>query len=272
MRQQITLEYYLDIMQVHENLMLYEGVFGDMKKFVSKISKSTLSTLKRVYANNISTIRKILHDNEINTTKVENEGKRLALAVKSKMAYAIKTGEDIQTQVNYTITEGIIKSVTETVEDFGGDDTTKSIVLLLIVIAINSFIMTLCMIMTPICPLASVLPAIMIAPITEEIAKQISIRGNYPWLYTSIFAGTEMALYLVNLTAMGISLGIAVLARVTAVMFHFTTMIIQKSFYDSGIETGDESKKQTGLFIAMILHCTWNSLASLPYILKVLGG
>ncbi len=269
---QITLKYYLEIMQVHENVMLYEGVFGDMRKFVSKISKSTLPTLKRVYANNMSTIRKILHDHNINTVKVENDSKRLALAIKSKMSYAIKTGTEIQTELNHTITERIIKSVTESVEDFGGDDTAKSIVLLVLVVAINSLIMTLCVMMTPAFPLAAVLPAIIVAPITEEIAKQIAIRGNYPWLYTSIFAGTEMALYLVNLTAMGISLGVAVFARVIAVMFHFTTMIIQKSFYDEGIETGDESKKQTGLFVAMILHCTWNSLASLPYILKVLGG
>lgn len=272
MQKQITLEYYLEIMQVHEDIMLYEGIFDDIKKFTSRISKSTLSTLKRVYVNNIAIIRKILNEHKINISKVENDSKKLALAVKSKMIYAMKTGTDIQTQVNKSITEGIIKSVTETVEDFGGDDTSKSIVLLVIVIAINSLIITLCSAVALTYPIVSVIPAILVAPITEEIAKQIAIRGDYPWLYTSIFAGTEMAMYIIDLTSKGMALGLVVIARIISVMFHFTTMIIQKSFYESGVESGDETQKQTGLFIGMILHCTWNSLASLPYILKVLGG
>jgi len=268
-----TVSNYLDIMQLHEDIIINESIFSDMKRVSNKVSNATYSNLKRVYANNISVMKRILSDNNIPVSKIENEGKEIALSIRSKVSNSIKTGTDIQNQISESVSEKVISFVTNMVGEFGGDTViNKSIIILIIVILINSFTFTLCAALTPITPIAPFIVPICIAPITEEIAKQISIRGDYPWLYTTIFAGTEFAIYIPKLLAYGMSLPAAILTRLVALAFHFATTAIQKTFYDRGIQSGSETEKETGLFVGMTLHCIWNSVASYPYILKALSG
>ena len=135
-----TVSNYLDIMQLHEDIIINESIFSDMKRVSNKVSNATYSNLKRVYANNISVMKRILSDNNIPVSKIENEGKEIALSIRSKVSNSIKTGTDIQNQISESVSEKVISFVTNMVGELGGDTViNKSIIILIIVILINSF-------------------------------------------------------------------------------------------------------------------------------------
>lgn len=139
-------------------------------------------------------------------------------------------------------------------------NTISSIVLLLIVIIINTFIISLIMIiglvfgLTP--ALMMLIGVTIVAPLVEETAKYISIRGGATKEYFIIFNVYEFLSYTTRMIFSGFNIIPTILIRLAAILMHGTTTTIQSTF--NNLFPNDHSKRMIGLSIAIILHALWN--------------
>jgi uncharacterized DUF497 family protein len=108
--------------------------------------------------------------------------------------------------------------------------------------------------------LGMAITAVAIAPITEEIAKFISIKRGHAGEFGFVFNALEFAQYLIQYGPM---VGYAKMAvvRIFPVIMHYSTIIVEKYFNDKGEKTGNKSLDKIGLVIGMAIHALWNFLA-----------
>ena len=123
--------------------------------------------------------------------------------------------------------------------------------------------------------IAMSITAIVVAPITEELGKHAAVKSKYPWLYNTVFAFTEMLMYIVNLVkvySMKFFKSIVVL-RGVGVFLHYFTTFIQKKFNDKALKTNDDKYNKIGLGLAILTHSLFNICATVfqKKIMKIAG-
>ena len=96
---------------------------------------------------------------------------------------------------------------------------------------------------------------LILAPILEEPAKLISIKGGYGKHFFFAFNFLEFGLYVMMLVSGGMSIGVAILIRTIAVMMHALTTRILGSTKGRGI--GITSFK---LAVSILIHFIFNAL------------
>lgn len=140
-----------------------------------------------------------------------------------------------------------------------------SVKVFLVVIIVNSIMDLIFRLL--IGPPGSILTAIIVAPIVEEISKAIAIKGDFAVEYTIIFNSYEFTDYVLRY---GKVIGFAkmIVIRLKCVLFHLTTTILQwftlnKDILSKcGINPEDrETVNFVGRILAIFMHGTWNFLA-----------
>jgi len=175
---------------------------------------------------------------------------------------------NIQSYIDYEAL-GLNPNVQKEIKKFGLENISRSIALLLGIFVIN----TLCGMVLRILfgnVLGSYLTGVFVAPLTEESAKQISIRYGYNAEFMIIFNIFEFTLYMSNpyyLAKNGFEKMFKI--RIVAVLGHVAYNITQLIFANPKVqkmlgfdkENPDDVEKShlIGQIIAMFLHSSWNS-------------
>lgn len=122
----------------------------------------------------------------------------------------------------------------------------------------------------------AILNLCIIAPIFEENAKMIAIKGGFAKEFTIVFNTYEFTSYVKSIVLQGESLGVAIVLRTVVIGMHVTTTIIQylksnKQILDKidSPEADDNLKAQmTGHIIGVLIHSAWNSMAVVSALAK----
>lgn len=96
---------------------------------------------------------------------------------------------------------------------------------------------------------------LILAPIIEEPAKLISVKGGYGKHFFFAFNFLEFGLYVMMLVSGGMSVGVAILIRTVAVMMHALTMRVLGSTKGKGI-----AMTSFKLAVSILIHFIFNAL------------
>jgi len=102
--------------------------------------------------------------------------------------------------------------------------------------------------------LAMYLSAVFIAPIFEEIGKNISIKQGFTGGYFILFNIAEFLTYFIRMLLMGISVFSIIIMRLLPIIMHYTTTRIQYKFFN-------ENKERVGLTLGTLIHMMYNGIA-----------
>jgi hypothetical protein len=158
----------------------------------------------------------------------------------------------------------ISRSVTDTLKDIfqevGLDQLGASLALMTMIFIIAILVeIILIIIIGPVG--ASILGAVVVAPIVEELAKTISIEGGYSGTFFWVFNAMEFSLYVTQMVGAGVALPVAMGIRAIPVVMHLATTVAQKRIIDSSAGENDKASAlaqahKTGV----IIHGIWNFL------------
>jgi hypothetical protein len=111
--------------------------------------------------------------------------------------------------------------------------------------------------------LGMAITAIIVAPFTEEIAKNAALKQDFPWLYVTFFAWAELLMY--------VAAGVPFVIRLLPLAMHYGTVWVQKYMRDRAIDRDEDvdEANSTGLKLGIVIHSLWNTLAVLS---KVIVG
>ncbi len=245
-------EYYNRDIQKIEDL-LEEGFIQN------KIDK-----LKDSYDKNIKIVKKILLDNGIDVSRIQNQGLLLGKTVKNDIKNREKP-EVIQNKLIKGAAKIIKKEAISAKKSFEEKSLSEKIARSLFIFVIVLFLNTLfggifIGFLDPEVGIAVL--AVVIAPLVEESAKRLSIIHDHPWIYTGIFAGLELLQYVISLISAGGLLVPVLIVRLIALLMHFSTTFIQKYFKEKGEEKNKQGMENNlemiGYFLAIGIHVTWN--------------
>jgi hypothetical protein len=97
-----------------------------------------------------------------------------------------------------------------------------------------------------------IITIVIIAPITEEVAKFISIKSDFSTTFLIVFNTFEFTKYVRSLyKTLGIKI---IIMRIAAIIMHYSTSFVQ-SFFIS------KEKNKLGLFLGILIHSLWNGFA-----------
>lgn len=185
-----------------------------------------------------------------------------------------KSKASISTELNnfYDFVADLLKDfvIDQKIPDkFDARNITKSLILLLIVASINDIFTILFILLFSQNPLLGErISAIIVAPLTEEAGKIISIKGKFDKEYFFIFNAFEFATYVKLGVNAGADLKKMVLLRSIAVSAHFTFTLIHKFMQSDIIKKLFNPKDEkdfedkcifTGNIIGVALHTLFNS-------------
>lgn len=245
-------EYYNRDIQKIEDL-LEEGFIQN------KIDK-----LKDSYDKNIKIVKKILLDNGIDVSRIQNQGLLLGKTVKNDIKNREKP-EVIQNKLIKGAAKIIKKEAISAKKSFEEKSLSEKIARSLFIFVIVLFLNTLfggIFIGFLGAQVGMVVLAVVIAPLVEESAKRLSIIHDHPWIYTGIFAGLELLQYVISLIFAGGVLVPVLIVRLAALLMHFSTTFIQKYFKEKGEEKNKQGMENNlemiGYFLAIGIHVTWN--------------
>jgi hypothetical protein len=150
--------------------------------------------------------------------------------------------------------EAASKSITRTlVEIFKEIDVKhipKSLLLLVLIFIINSFAAAILTVMFG--PIGGmVLTSVVVAPMTEEYAKNLSIKEGHSGTFFVVFNTAEVALYL----GKGASLAV----RMLPLMMHLTTTVVQRRIMKD--PNGPDDKDKKAFATGVLIHGIYNFLA-----------
>ena len=224
-----------------------------------------IDKLKNSYEKNMKTVNTFLVDHGVNLKRL----KRKAINLKNEIKGDFHNRVDPKTltkKISYKISKIVIdegKQLKDTIENEYslGEKIFGSILIFICVFISSSLILS---ISAPILGnLAMIVTSIIVAPIIEEAGKRIAVLEKYPWVYTGIFAGIEMLMYVFDLINAGGAITAVIIMRLMALMMHFGTAIIQKYFHDKSISENDDSYSYAGYILAVFVHATWNIIGVL---------
>jgi len=245
-------EYYNRDIQKIEDL-LEEGFIQN------KIDK-----LKDSYDKNIKIVKKILLDNGIDVSRIQNQGLLLGKNVKNDIKNREKP-EVIQNKLIKGAAKIIKKEAISAKKSFEEKSLSEKIARSLFIFVIVLFLNTLfggIFVGFLGAQVGMVVLAVVIAPLVEESAKRLSIIHDHPWIYTGIFAGLELLQYVISLISAGGLLVPVLIVRLLALLMHFSTTFIQKYFKEKGEEKNEQGMENNlemiGYFLAIGIHVTWN--------------
>lgn len=245
-------EYYNRDIQKIEDL-LEEGFIQN------KIDK-----LKDSYDKNIKIVKKILLDNGIDVSRIQNQGLLLGKTVKNDIKNREKP-EVIQNKLIKGAAKIIKKEAISAKKSFEEKSLSEKIARSLFIFVIVLFLNTLfagIFIGFLGAQVGIAVLAVVIAPLVEESAKRLSIIHDHPWIYTGIFAGLELLQYVISLISAGGLLVPVLIVRLLALLMHFSTTFIQKYFKEKGEEKNKQGMENNlemiGYFLAIGIHVTWN--------------
>ena len=245
---------FLDIMDLNEN---------EYNKYIQEISFSfknkkvtpLIEKSKKAHNNNMKVIKRVLRDYGIDVKQLEAKARKVGSSIKSDLKN--HNEKNITKKIADVVTKFIEES-SEDLKDITDSKVKRSLLLLLCLFVIGSILSLPIMIISP--QIGIIIITCVIAPITEEVAKNIAIKGDYPWIYTGIFSGIEFVQFTTALLLSGVPLRAAILIRTITVIIHFTTTMVQKYFKEKGDKISDSTKNVTGLYIGTIIHVIFNVL------------
>lgn len=103
-----------------------------------------------------------------------------------------------------------------------------------------------------------------VAAVIEEIARSAAIEMGIGGKYTAVINMVEFPDYVFRMVLRGVPINKAVKTRLYAIGAHTLFYFIQKIFSEKG-------KSDLGLFIAILLHYSWNLLSELGILQGILG-
>ena len=129
-------------------------------------------------------------------------------------------------------------------------ENSESVVILSIVIAIQATIVTIMMLMLP-GVVVTIINAIVIAPITEEIGSYLSVKGDTSESYELLFNVIRFATHLTSDSGMPNF----ITGGLFSVLMHYTNSAIKK-YYDR-----EEDNLEKGTAISIAINATYNTLS-----------
>jgi len=254
---------------MENKLSLIEFYFQESKNIdFEKVNKAV--------ENNIKRIKRYLKKQNLDPKIIEKYAKSASENVYKRMQALLKTDQNLDLNnkiliknIGSIITEEGLKSYKRLNANLKAKvDNFKNIKVSFTILYILLFSQFILMILTRALTLAfgpigdtlySYIYSVIVAPLTEEYAKRVSIEKNIPWLYTGIFAGFEF------LSSIMISVNpIYVALRAAVVLMHLTTTFIQKKFMNISDKSIDPKKMKTlGFVFAVLIHGLWNLLATI---------
>ena len=256
----LILESYLQTIQLEQFIEEFS---------IKDISSSMINKLKKSYVTNMKLTKQFLTDNGFNYQAIQKETTQVTKKFKTQLENGTAKKEEITKAVSASIIK--LCKMNEKSTSFG-QALYKSIILFLIVLFINSFLGVFAMALNAVVPAAgTIFLCCVVAPLTEETAKNISIKGKYPWVYTGLFSGLEALMYISQAAALGMTLPVAIVVRGMAMLFHFSTTIVQKHIMDE--EKGDkkdydEKLNKSALGTGIVMHACWNAIAISGSVMK----
>jgi tryptophan-rich sensory protein len=227
-------------------------------------NQNKIDKLKDSYDKNIKIVKKILLDNGIDVSRIQNQGLLLGKTVKNDIKNREKP-EVIQNKLIKGAAKIIKKEAISAKKSFEekslSEKITRSLIIFVIVLFLNTLFAGIFIGFLGAQVGIAVL-AVVIAPLVEESAKRLSIIHDYPWIYTGIFAGLELLQYVISLISAGGLLVPVLIVRLIALLMHFSTTFIQKYFKEKGEEKNKQGMENNlemiGYFLAIGIHVTWN--------------
>jgi tryptophan-rich sensory protein len=227
-------------------------------------NQNKIDKLKDSYDKNIKIVKKILLDNGIDVSRIQNQGLLLGKTVKNDIKNREKP-EVIQNKLIKGAAKIIKKEAISAKKSFEekslSEKITRSLIIFVIVLFLNTLFAGIFIGFLGAQVGIAVL-AVVIAPLVEESAKRLSIIHDHPWIYTGIFAGLELLQYVISLISAGGLLVPVLIVRLIALLMHFSTTFIQKYFKEKGEEKNKQGMENNlemiGYFLAIGIHVTWN--------------
>lgn len=139
----------------------------------------------------------------------------------------------------------------------------SAVILFLIVLSVNTTIhIVLWVIFNQ--TIANNVTSVLVAPITEEFAKQVSIKGGFTAEFAAIFNAYEITSYTIKYSPF-FGVEKMIIVRLKVALMHLTTTLIQWLTNNAKI-VGIENKEKAsviGNIVGVLIHGCWNSLAVL---------
>lgn len=255
----ILVEQYISFLNEEEQQILIEGRLMDL-------TKEQINKLISAATNNMKLVNKFLSDHGVSVSYIQSEGKKLSKYVESAFKNNVSQ-KDAAKEISKRGQKVLQKSLEKTDSKDIGIKILKSLGVFIIVGFINGFLVGFA---TPLfgAKIAGILLALVIAPIVEEFAKRNAVLKNYPFIYTSIFAGLEFINYIMmwfNGALPNWDLPFFIIMRVITFIMHLTTTVVQKYFYDKEKQQGvsDENISKTGYYAGVAIHSFYNLMGVL---------
>lgn len=132
----------------------------------------------------------------------------------------------------------------------------KSIGLLAAVLFVGTYLEGLAFAITGSETIAGIIGTVLIAPLTEELSKVISVKNNFTWEYFTIFNILEFTGYVFGMIAEGMNPLAAIITRMICVGGHLAYTLIH-------VEANKRGDSEGGFKLAFTLHALWNGLSVL---------
>ncbi len=259
----IILDGYLEALQIEDVQMLQE-----VEILVEKFSLGKATNLMKEA---IPKARKILKGYGISGEAIEKKGK----AAGAKLHTYFKQGkkpEDISKIIMKSAFKSLKAPITKikTAIDMTGEEEmgpgkkiAVSVACFVLILFMNGFLTGIAI--TVFGPeLGMLLLVVVMAPMVEEAFKNYFIQKGMPMLGTAVVFGLELVMYVMRMTAMGMSLPKLLIVRVITLGMHFATTMIQKYMMDKA-DPNDMEEMAKYAFAAwtagVAVHITWNIFA-----------
>lgn len=241
--------------------LLEEGIISDT--VVKKVQKAIDKWGKVDVKKKLNNIEKQLKVQGVNSAKLRQIVTKNAKSAISEIKSGPKNPKKMASVLvkHYAKTQQDVNDLTDA-EKWG-----LSVLLLIGIFIVGSFLFFIIFGLTTAFGLpptvAMAAGAIIVAPLTEEGARFISIKKRATGQFFVIFNIIEFLQYVFLMAGAGVSIVVAVLARLLAVGVHAGLTWVQHRARKKGEEKGetDDKTAKKGLVLAMVLHSAWNFLA-----------
>ena len=251
---------------IEQFLLNEENIFTNaINKFKEKISNLKKKLLKFFSKNEV--------DNNIK--KADQIGKSLGSSSKSvinknkskkgKELESKEVAKDVNTQSKSfgRKISGFLKNILSIIKskDFA-ENIFLSICLTFFACAINTMAdVFLSLLFGPV--LGTIASTIIVAPIVEEMMKNIAIKDKYDNEFLIVFNAAEFTMYVTRMVKDGMSLGAAAGIRLIPIIMHITTTKVQKLIINKKDKNTDpELQSKLALGTGILIHSVYNALVS----------